>query len=207
MYHPYSHSPSALTEYFKAKLHTQRAKRLSHSLPARVEQNVPLERNMSWLNITIIEVLNDFLSIPHHFPIFSTFSCFISYIPECCTTISYDSFLSFLSRDHHRSFSVKKKVRKSWKKWLSFLQRVIEPWAQPVWWFGQQHHGDCNQDRWNWDGRDYNGGRSNVCEILQFQLGSQRQWLTLGSRHIGKKVHTTCDTQSWVKGTICGCNV
>ena len=46
----------------------------------------------------------------------------LSYIPECCITISYDSFLSLLSRDHHRSFSVKKKVRKSWKKWLSVMK-------------------------------------------------------------------------------------
>lgn len=39
-----------------------------------------LAAHVSWPNITIIEVLNDFLSIPHHFPIFSTFSCFISLI-------------------------------------------------------------------------------------------------------------------------------
>ena len=44
-YHPYCHSPSALTEYLKAKLRAQHAKCLSRSLPAQVEQNVPLERN------------------------------------------------------------------------------------------------------------------------------------------------------------------
>ena len=46
MYHPYCHSPSALTEYLKQKLRHQRAKRLGHSLPTQVEQNVPLERNI-----------------------------------------------------------------------------------------------------------------------------------------------------------------
>ena len=45
MYHPYCHSPSALTEYLKQKLHSQWAKRLGHSLPAQVEPNVHLERN------------------------------------------------------------------------------------------------------------------------------------------------------------------
>ena len=44
-YHPYSHSPSALTEYLKHKLRSQRAKRLGRSLPAQVEPNVQLERN------------------------------------------------------------------------------------------------------------------------------------------------------------------
>ena len=44
-YHPYCHSPSALTEYLKQKLRHQRAKHLGRSLPAQVEQNVPLERN------------------------------------------------------------------------------------------------------------------------------------------------------------------
>ena len=44
-YHPYCHSPSALTEYLKQKLHIQRAKRLGHSPSAQVEQNVPLEHN------------------------------------------------------------------------------------------------------------------------------------------------------------------
>ena len=45
MYHPYCHSPSALTEYLKEKLHRQRAKHLGRSLPAQVEPNVPLKRN------------------------------------------------------------------------------------------------------------------------------------------------------------------
>ena len=45
MYHPYCHSPSALTEYLKQKLHHQRAKRLGRSPSAQVEQNVPLKRN------------------------------------------------------------------------------------------------------------------------------------------------------------------
>ena len=44
-YHPYCHSPSALTEYLKQKLRHQRAKWLGRSLPAQVEQNIPLERN------------------------------------------------------------------------------------------------------------------------------------------------------------------
>ena len=44
-YHPYCHSPSALTEYLKQKLHVQRAKRLGHSPSAQVKQNVPLKRN------------------------------------------------------------------------------------------------------------------------------------------------------------------
>ena len=45
MYHPYCHSPSALTEYLKGKLCLQRAKRLGRSPSAHVEPNVPLERN------------------------------------------------------------------------------------------------------------------------------------------------------------------
>ena len=44
-YHPYCHSPSALTEYLKQRLRLQRAKRLGRSLPAQVEQSVQLERN------------------------------------------------------------------------------------------------------------------------------------------------------------------
>ena len=47
MYHPYCHSLSALTKYLKQKLRLQRAKCLGHSLPAQVEQNVPLERNIN----------------------------------------------------------------------------------------------------------------------------------------------------------------
>ena len=45
MYHPYTHSPRALTEYLKQKLRSQRAKRLSCSLPVQVEQDAPLECN------------------------------------------------------------------------------------------------------------------------------------------------------------------
>ena len=47
MYHPYCHSPSALTEYLKQRLRLQRAKRLGHSLPAQVEPNVQPERNIN----------------------------------------------------------------------------------------------------------------------------------------------------------------
>ena len=47
MYHPYSHSLSALTEYLKQKLRSQCAKCLSHSLPAQVKQDIPLERNIN----------------------------------------------------------------------------------------------------------------------------------------------------------------
>ena len=46
-YHPYCHSPSALTEYLKQRLHLQRAKRLGCSLPAQVELNVQPERNIN----------------------------------------------------------------------------------------------------------------------------------------------------------------
>ena len=45
-YHPYCHSPSALTKYLKQKLRLQWAKRLGHSLPAQVEPNVQLKRNI-----------------------------------------------------------------------------------------------------------------------------------------------------------------
>ena len=45
MYHPYCHSPSALTEYLKQRLRHQRAKCLGRSPSAQVEQNVTLERN------------------------------------------------------------------------------------------------------------------------------------------------------------------
>ena len=44
-YHPYCHSPSALTEYLKQKLCHQWAKRLGRSPPTQVEQSVQLERN------------------------------------------------------------------------------------------------------------------------------------------------------------------
>ena len=46
-YHPYCHSPSALTEYLKHRLRAQRAKRLGRSLPARVEPNIQPERNIN----------------------------------------------------------------------------------------------------------------------------------------------------------------
>ena len=46
-YHPYCHSPSALTEYLKQKLRLQQAKRLGHSLPAQVEPSVQLEHNIN----------------------------------------------------------------------------------------------------------------------------------------------------------------
>ena len=46
-YHPYCHSPSALTEYLKQKLRAQCAKHLGHSLPAQVKQSVPLECNIN----------------------------------------------------------------------------------------------------------------------------------------------------------------
>ena len=52
-YHPYCHSPSALTEYLKQKLHHQRAKRLGRSLPTQVEQKVPLERNNSQMQALV----------------------------------------------------------------------------------------------------------------------------------------------------------
>ena len=44
-YHPYCHSPSALTKYLKQKLCHQRAKHLGHSPSAQVKQNVPLKCN------------------------------------------------------------------------------------------------------------------------------------------------------------------
>ena len=47
MYHPYCHSPSALTEYLKQKLRHQRAKRRGRSLPTQVELNVQPERNIN----------------------------------------------------------------------------------------------------------------------------------------------------------------
>ena len=47
MYHPYCHSPSALTEYLKQKLCHQRAKCLGCSPSVQVEQNVPLDRNIN----------------------------------------------------------------------------------------------------------------------------------------------------------------
>ena len=46
-YHPYTQSPSALTEYLKQKLQLQRAKHLSRSRPAQVKWNIPLECNSS----------------------------------------------------------------------------------------------------------------------------------------------------------------
>ena len=46
-YHPYCHSPSALTEYLKQKLRHQQAKCLGCSPSAQVEQNVPLEHNIN----------------------------------------------------------------------------------------------------------------------------------------------------------------
>ena len=46
-YHPYCHSPSALTEYLKQKLRIQRAKHLGCSPSAQAKQNVPLECNIN----------------------------------------------------------------------------------------------------------------------------------------------------------------
>ena len=46
LYHPYSHEPSALTEYLKQKLHKQRAQHQSCSHHAQVEQNIPLEHDI-----------------------------------------------------------------------------------------------------------------------------------------------------------------
>ena len=47
MYHPYAHSPSALTEYLKQKLKHQRAKCLGRSPSTQVEQNIPLKCNIN----------------------------------------------------------------------------------------------------------------------------------------------------------------
>ena len=44
-YHPYCHSPSALTEYLKQKLRHQRAKCLGRSLSTQVKLSVQLEHN------------------------------------------------------------------------------------------------------------------------------------------------------------------
>ena len=56
-YHPYCHSPSALTEYLKQRLRLQRAKRLGRSLPAQVEPSVQPERNT---NIHADELIQKF---------------------------------------------------------------------------------------------------------------------------------------------------
>ena len=47
MYHPYCQSLSALTEYLKQKLCSQRAKRLGCSLHTQVELDIQLERNIN----------------------------------------------------------------------------------------------------------------------------------------------------------------
>ena len=60
-HHLYCHSPGALTEYLKQKLHHQRAKRLSCSLPTQVKQNIPLKRNINsdfTLAATIVQYLD-----------------------------------------------------------------------------------------------------------------------------------------------------
>ena len=54
-YHPYCQSPSTLTEYLKQKLCAQRAKRLGHSHPAQVEQNVPLKRNNMGMGVGMLK--------------------------------------------------------------------------------------------------------------------------------------------------------
>ena len=46
-YYLYCHSPSALTEYLQQKLHHQRAKHLSCSLPTQVKLSIPLECNIN----------------------------------------------------------------------------------------------------------------------------------------------------------------
>ena len=53
LYHPYANEPSALTEYLKRKLQVQCAKRRSHSHPAHIEQNIPLERNIVWTGCAV----------------------------------------------------------------------------------------------------------------------------------------------------------
>ena len=57
LYHPYAHEPVALTEYLKHKLRVQHAKRQSHSHPAHVKQNVPLERNNKPLDAAVFACL------------------------------------------------------------------------------------------------------------------------------------------------------
>ena len=59
-YHPYCHSPSALTEYLKNKLRIQRAKRLGRSLPTQVESNVRPERNIN-SDFTLATTILDYL--------------------------------------------------------------------------------------------------------------------------------------------------
>ena len=63
MYHLYCHSPSALTEYLKQKLRTQRAKRLGRSLPAQVKQDVPLECNTTRHLIEFVALLTKSIGI------------------------------------------------------------------------------------------------------------------------------------------------
>ena len=57
-YHPYCHSPSALTEYLEQKLHAQHARHLSHSLPAQVEQDVPLKHNTPGGSTWLVSIRN-----------------------------------------------------------------------------------------------------------------------------------------------------
>ena len=59
-YHPYCHSPSALTEYLKQKLRVQRAKRLGRSPSAQVEQNIQLRRNIN-SDFTLATTTRDYL--------------------------------------------------------------------------------------------------------------------------------------------------
>ena len=61
MYHPYCHSPGALTEYLKQKLRHQRAKCLGHSPTTQVEQSIQLKRNINsdfTLAATVLEYLD-----------------------------------------------------------------------------------------------------------------------------------------------------
>ena len=60
-YHPYTQSPSALTEYLRQKLHLQCAKCLSRSHPAQVKQSIPLKHNIKsdfTLAVTTIDYLD-----------------------------------------------------------------------------------------------------------------------------------------------------
>ena len=118
MYHPYCHSPSALTEYLKQKLRAQRAKRLGRSLPAQVERNVQLEHNS---NVTFgLHLLRRYIGLLRFFPLASpltpkpmydtiwrcalVFSCTIqSGGALSCSLVRYDleeSFVRYQSQSH-----------------------------------------------------------------------------------------------------------
>ena len=87
-YHPYCHTPSALTKYLKHKLRSQRAKRLGRSLPAQVELNVQPERNTQPLSHLSYYTLLWTTEPQNHWALAPTVTMLTLSIPRPCKVLT-----------------------------------------------------------------------------------------------------------------------